>query len=230
MEFLFPYSVPIPELTERVERHGLEVALFNCPAGNWERGERGIAALPDRVAECRRSVELALQYARALSCRRLHLMAGVRPPQADRELHVRTFVENLRYTADAVAPDGIDVMVEPLNTKIDIPGYRVESTSRALDLVRITDRPNVKLQYDIHHMQIMEGALARTLDRLLPVIGHVQLADNPGRGESGAGEIDYPSLLAHVDAQGYRDCVGCEYRPRADTIAGLGRAAPDLRR
>ena len=156
-------------------------------------------------------------------------MAGILPRNADRGLYERTFVENLRYAADAVAADGIDVMVEPLNTKIDMPGYLIDSTASAMEIIRQAGRRNVKLQYDIYHMQIMEGDLARTLERLLPAIGHVQLADNPGRGEPGSGEINYPWLLARLDAMGYRGCVGCEYKPRAETIAGLGWAAPYLR-
>jgi hydroxypyruvate isomerase len=174
------------------------------------------------------SLDQARAYAKATGCKRLHLMAGKFPAGANRQVWTQTFVSNIQQAADALAGDGIDVMLEPINTKVDIPGYFYASTAVAIELIEAVGRPNVKLQYDIYHMQIMEGDLARTIERLLPHIGHIQLADNPGRNEPGTGEINYPWLLSKLDVLGYKGWVGCEYRPIGNTLAGLGWAKPYL--
>ncbi len=227
VEFLFPYDLPAATIAERAVRCGLDIVLFNLPAGDWDAGERGIAALPERIADFRASVSRALEYARALRCPRLHLMAGKVP--AD-EATRATLVKNIAYAADAAFGDGIDILVEPINTRIDMPGYFYATSAEALAVMDEVARPNVHLQYDIYHMQIMEGDLARTVDRLLPRIGHMQLADNPGRAEPGSGEINYPWLLGHIERLGYSGWIGCEYRPAGDTRAGLGWAKSYLAR
>jgi hydroxypyruvate isomerase len=225
VEFMFPYEFSADEIAARAVRNGLEIVLFNLPAGDWERGQRGIGALPHQVDECRRGAALALDYARRLGCRRLHLMAGKAPADL---LNRRTLVENIAFAADLFAPHGIDLLIEPINTRVDIPGYFYSTSEAALSVLSEVGRPNAKLQYDIYHMQVMEGDLARNIERLLPEIGHIQLADNPGRAEPGTGEINFAWLLAHIDALGYSGWIGCEYRPAGDTAAGLGWAEPFL--
>lgn len=225
VEFLFPYEEHQDIVAGRATRCGLKTILFNFPAGNWDAGERGIAALPDRVEEFRQGVGRAITYARALDCSKLHLMPGKLPGDADRDLCRRTFIENIIYAADKAAPFGITILLEPINTRVDIPGYFYDTTRAACEIMEAAGRPNVRLQYDIYHMQIMEGDLARTIERLLPRIGHMQLADNPGRGEPGTGEINYPWLLQQIDRLGYDGWIGCEYAPCGDTHEGLGWAS-----
>ncbi|WP_097093458.1 2-oxo-tetronate isomerase [Novosphingobium sp. Chol11] len=221
VEFMFPYDHDPADVAARAQKCGLEVVLFNLPAGDWAGGERGIAALPDRVEEFRAGVAKGLNYARTLGCPRLHLMAGKAPASAEFRA---ALVSNIGYAADLAAADGIEILIEPINTRVDIPGYFYSTTEEALSVMDEAARSNVRLQYDIYHMQIMEGDLARTIERLLPRIGHMQLADNPGRAEPGSGEINYPWLLSHIDALGYDGWIGCEYRPAGDTKAGLGWA------
>ena len=226
VEMMFPYEAPAGEVRDRLREHGLTLVLFNMPAGDWAGGERGLGALPARVEEFRTGARKALDYARVLGCRRLHLMAGKAPRD---EAARSTLVDNIRYAADLVAGDGIDILLEPINTRVDMPGYFYDTTAATLDIIREAGAPNVKLQYDIYHMQIMEGDLARAIERLLPSIGHIQLADNPGRGEPGTGEINYPWLLEHIDRLGYEGYVGCEYKPAARTEDGLGWTKPYLK-
>jgi hydroxypyruvate isomerase len=225
VEFMFPYDHPAEAVAARAAGCGLEIVLFNLPAGDWAAGERGLGALPDRVAEFRAGARQALDYARVLRCPRLHLMAGKAPASAERRA---TLVENIVYAADLMAADGLELLLEPINTRVDIPGYFYATTAEAMAVIEAAGRPNVRLQYDIYHMQIMEGDLARTIERLLPRIGHMQLADNPGRGEPGTGEIAYPWLLRRIDELGYDGWIGCEYRPVGDTRAGLGWARDHL--
>jgi hydroxypyruvate isomerase len=224
VEYLFPYDVPAEEIRERLERHGLSQVLFNFPAGDWARGERGIAALPERVDEFRSGVANALHYARATGCRKLHVMPGKLPAGADRETYLDTFVANLIFAADATVADAIDLMIEPINTRVDIPGYLLDRTDLAMQLIARAARPNIRLQFDLYHVQIMEGDLTRSIARLLPSIGHIQLADNPGRNEPGTGEINFDWLLQRIDALGYPGWIGCEYKPRGPTAAGLAWA------
>lgn len=228
VEFMFPYSEPAATIAAQLGEHGLALALFNLPAGVWQDGERGIGALPGRESEFREGTALALEYARYLGCQRLHLMAG-KTAGLDRHACRETMIENVRYATDLALRDDIQILLEPINTRVDIPDYFYDSTAAVMALISEVGRPNVRLQYDIYHMQIMEGDLARTIERLLPVIGHVQLADNPGRHEPGTGEINFPWLLARLDALGYAGFVGCEYVPANKTLEGLGWAAPYLR-
>jgi hydroxypyruvate isomerase len=228
IECVAPYEAPAEVIAERLQRRGLELALFNFAIGDWAGGDRGIAADPLRVEDFYAEVGRARDYARATGCKRLHLMAGKVPRDADLGRWTETLVANVRFAAQAMASDGIEVMLEPINTRIDIPGYFYDTTAAALAVMGAVGRPNVKLQYDIYHMQIMEGDIARTIERLLPRIGHIQIADNPGRGEPGTGEINFPWLLARLDQLGYAGWVGAEYRPVGDTVEGLGWAQPYL--
>ena len=224
VECVAPYVAPAEAVRDRLDALGLEMALFNLPVGDWAAGDRGIAADPARREAFRESIGLAREYARVTGAKTLHLMAGKIAPDADRAAWTRTLVENVALAADVLAADGRTVVLEPINTRVDMPGYFYDTTAAVLAVMDAADRPNVKLLYDVYHMQIMEGDLARTVERLLPRIGHIQIADNPGRGEPGSGEINYPWLLSRLDALGYEGWVGCEYKPAGETTAGLGWA------
>jgi hydroxypyruvate isomerase len=221
VEFLFPYEFDAATLTKQLKNNNLTQVLFNMPPGNWDKGERGIACLPDRRDEFRTGVTAALEYARALSCRHVHCMAGIAQPALDPKLARETYAGNLRFAAEALASDGIELLIEPINTQ-DMPGYFLNRTQQALDVIAELGLPNVRLQYDCYHMHIMEGQLAATIERHLGSIAHVQIADAPGRNEPGTGEIYYPALFRHLDKIGYDGWVGCEYRPKAGTLDGLG--------
>lgn len=229
VEFLFPYDHDAAELHARLDDCGLEQVLFNLPPGDWQAGDRGTAALPHRRDEFRASVEEALAYARVLGCPRLHAMSGVLPPDADPAACERTFVGNMRFAADAAAADGITLLVEALNDR-DVPGYFVARQRRALDLVRRIDRPNVAVQLDYYHAQIMDGDLTHLTEELAGSIGHVQIASVPDRSEPDHGEVDFTHVFATLDRIGYDGWVGCEYRPRGETEAGLDWVRPYLAR
>ena len=220
VEFHFPYDFPMDEVADAARRAGVEVVLFNLPAGNWAAGERGIACLPERLAEFRRGVEKAARWAEALDCRRVNCLAGLRPEGSQEDALRDALVANLRFAAETFAPAGRQVLLEPLNTR-DTPRFLVSRTADGLALLNAADRPNLFLQYDLFHAQVMEGELALTLMKQLPWIGHVQFADNPGRHEPGTGEIHFPFLFRHLDAIGYQGWVGAEYVPSASTEASL---------
>lgn len=221
VEYLFPYDYPAEELKARLDANGLTQVLFNLPAGDWAAGERGIACHPERVEEFRQGVEQAIAYARVLGNTQVNCLAGIRPQGHDCASVRQTFVDNLRYAADRLEAAGITLVMEMINTR-DIPGFYLNNTAQALELRAAVGSANLQLQYDIYHMQIMEGDLARTLEENLAVIRHVQLADNPGRHEPGTGEINYRFLFEHLDRIGYAGWVGCEYKPLTTTEAGLG--------
>ena len=221
VEFLFPYEFDKTQLAGLLKQHALTLVLHNLPAGNWAAGERGIACNPDRVDEFRAGVGKAIDYARALHCPRLNCLAGIAPAGVpEDELH-RILVDNLRYASGMLAEAGIELLLEPINTR-DIPGFAVSRTDKALSLIDAAGGKNIKLQYDIYHAQVMEGDLARTIERLLDRIGHIQLADNPGRNEPGTGEINFAYLLRRIDELGYGGWIGCEYKPKTTAEAGLG--------
>jgi hydroxypyruvate isomerase len=224
VECQHPYAEKPESIAARLRGEGLEWVLFNSPAGNSAAGERGIACLPGRLPEFVEGIHRVLEYAMAGGCRRVHVMAGLPPAGADRGRCIDQYVESLRVAADLLATAGVTALIEPINTRVDVPGYLLDSTRLALDVIRRCDRPNVKLQYDVYHMQIMEGDLARSIERLLPWIGHIQIADNPGRHEPGSGEIAFDYLLGRIDALGFDGWVGCEYLPAGGTAAGLGWA------
>lgn len=221
VECHFPYAEPVAVLAEALRHNGLEQVLFNLPPGDWAAGERGIACLPDRVDEFEDGVGRAIDYARALGCRRINCLAGIAPADAERGELLAVMERNLRFAARAIAPENIELLVEPINTR-DMPGFLLNRSADTLALIERVGEANVKLQYDVYHMQIMEGDLARTLQRELPRIGHVQIADNPGRHEPGSGEINYPFLFDWLDRIGYTGWVSAEYIPAGETAAGLG--------
>jgi hydroxypyruvate isomerase len=221
VEYLFPYEFPKEALAAELDKHRLSQVLFNLPAGNWAAGERGIASHPDRVGEFQDGVGKAIEYARALQCPRMNCLAGIAPKGLAREKARETLVANLKFAADRLKAAGLTLVIEPINT-FDIPGFYVTTTREGLDLIEATGSDNLFLQYDIYHMQRMEGELAGTLKAQLPKIGHIQLADNPGRNEPGTGEINYRFLFRHLDEIGYQGWIGCEYKPKTTTVAGLG--------
>jgi hydroxypyruvate isomerase len=221
VEFQFPYTFPAGEIAQAARRAGVEVALFNLHAGNWEGGERGIACHPARVAEFRAAIPQAIAYARELACPRLNCLAGILPAGVSGQEAHATLVGNLRHAAAELAGAGLSLTLEPINSR-DIPGFLVDRPSLGLRIMAEADCPNLQLQYDVYHAQVMEGNLAYTLEENLARIGHIQIADNPGRHEPGTGEINYPFLFRRLDTLGYGGWVGCEYFPATTTEAGLG--------
>ncbi|WP_295542529.1 hydroxypyruvate isomerase [uncultured Pseudacidovorax sp.] len=221
VEYLFPYDFEARELAEALRAHGLVQVLHNLPAGDWAAGERGIACHPDRVAEFRDGVGRAIGYAKTLGCPQLNCLVGKLPEGATLADVQPVLVDNLRFAARALEGAGLRLLVEPVN-HFDIPGFALTRTDQALALLDQVGEANLRLQYDIYHAQRMEGELAGTLGRHLGRIGHIQVADNPGRGEPGTGEIHYRWLFQHIDALGYDGWIGCEYKPRAGTAEGLG--------
>ena len=221
VEYLFPYAYPKEQLAETLGRLDLTQVLHNLPAGDWAKGERGIAVLAERTGEFQDGVGKAIEYARALGCTQLNCLAGIRPAGVTEERVRETLVANLRFAADKLKAAGIRLLVEAINTR-DIPGFYVSGTQQTLDLIDATGSDNIYLQYDIYHMQRMEGELAGTMEKHLARIAHIQLADNPGRNEPGTGEINYAFLFALLDRIGYRGWIGCEYKPRTTTSEGLG--------
>lgn len=222
VEFLFPYDFAATELAHRLQQNALQQILFNLPAGDWAAGERGLACLPGREDEFGASLVQAAHYAQALNCPRLHALAGLRPAQACEDSLANTYINNLRQAAAYLAPLGITLLIEPINSRIDMPGYWLDSLPKALHMLEAIDAPNVKLQLDLYHLQIMHGDLARTLETHIGQIEHIQIADNPGRHEPGSGEIHYPYLFRLLEELGYDGWIGCEYKPRGDTLASLG--------
>src|SRR5258708_730526 len=227
VEYLFPYPYLKENLAERLQANGLTQVLHNLPAGDWAAGERGIACLPDRVGEFQEGVGRAIEYGTALGCKQINCLSGITPKGAPPDKVRETFTSNLKFAADALGAAGIRLLIEPINTR-DIPGFYLCHTAQALEIIDAVGSPNLSLQYDIYHMQIMEGDLAPTIQRHLARIGHMQLADNPWRHEPGTGEITYPFLLPFLDKLGYAGWIGCEYKPAAATTAGLGWVKPYL--
>ncbi|WP_296661828.1 hydroxypyruvate isomerase [Paraburkholderia sp.] len=221
VEFLFPYPYKASELAERLEAHKLKLVLHNLPAGNWETGERGIACLPARKGEFQEGVGRAIEYARALTVPQLNCLVGIPAADVSRDTALATIVDNLTFAAAALKREGIRLLVEPCNS-YDIPGFALNRSAEALDVIANTGSDNVFLQYDIYHMQRMEGELAATIKKHFAKIAHIQLADNPGRNEPGTGEINYPFLFDLLDTLGYDGHIGCEYKPRTTTADGLG--------
>lgn len=221
VEFLFPYAHTVGEVAGRLQDNGLRQVLFNAPPGDWEAGERGTAALPDRVAEFRDSIGLALEYARALDCKTLHVMAGLVPEGADRDALLSCYIENIRYACDECIKAGITVSLEPLNV-YDVPGYLVSRLDQLADVIEQVGRPNVGIQFDFYHVQIMQGDLARHFEQYLDLTAHIQIAGVPERHEPNTGEVNYAYLFQLMDRLGYDGYVGCEYKPRGNTLDGLG--------
>jgi len=225
VEYLFPYAYPKEQLGEKLAQHKLTQVLHNLPAGDWAAGDRGNACQPHRVGEFQDGVGKAIEYARALGCTQLNCLAGIAPKDVAPDKIRATLVANLRFAAEKLGAARIRLLIEPINT-FDIPGFYLSRTQQALDVIRDTGSKNLFLQYDIYHMQRMEGELAATMRAHLGQIAHIQLADNPGRNEPGTGEINYRFLLGFLDQIGYPGWIGCEYKPKGKTVDGLGwRAA-----
>lgn len=223
VEFLFPYEHSPDEVGERLHRNGLTQALFNLFPGDWTKGERGFSALPDRFADVQASVKQALPYAKATDVKRLHLMAGIanrNDPKA-----VDAFCRSVVWTAEALAEENIDLMLEPINPR-DVPGYFLNDFDFAAGVINDLKMPNLKLQFDIYHRQIVHGDVTVALRKMMPMIGHIQIASVPSRNEPAGEELNYPFLFDELDRLGYDGFVGCEYRPKGNTIDGLGWFAP----
>ena len=216
VEFMFPYEWPADELRAPLDKHGLLLVLFNAAEGNWAAGERGIAALPGREAEFDAAIATALDYARVLGNRLIHVMAGLESGGAN----AKTFAANLRRGADMAAASGVTLIVEPINTR-DMPGYFLSRTRQALDIIADAGRPNVGLQFDLYHRHVMEGDVVAGLRDARAAIRHMQIASPPDRGEPDKGDIGFKTLLMLIDASGYDGYIGLEYKPRARTVAGL---------
>lgn len=220
VEFMFPYGYSIATLREKLADNQLEHTLHNLPAGDWEKGERGIACIPGREEEFRSGVTAAIHYAQALGNRKINCLVGKTPAGVGADVVHNTLVNNLRYAGNALAKEGIMLVIEPIN-HFDIPGFHLTGTRQTLDLLDEVGCDNIRLQYDIYHMQRMEGELANTLTKHLDRIGHIQLADNPGRGEPGTGEINYDYLFGVIEKSAYDGWVGCEYKPLQTTETGI---------
>lgn len=221
VEYLFPYAYDKKELAAALRINGLEQVLHNLPAGNWDGGERGIACHTDRVGEFREGVARAIDYATALGCPQVNCLLGKLPEGQTAADARKVVVDNLRFAAKELQGAGIRLLIEPINS-FDIPGFYLTRSDQALSLIDEVGSSNLLLQYDIYHAQRMEGELGNTLTKNITRIGHIQLADNPGRGEPGTGEINYPWLFNHIDSLGYAGWIGCEYKPRGTTVDGLG--------
>ena len=228
VEFLFPYAFAVGDIKARVDANRLTLVLHNLPAGDWDAGERGIACLPGREVEFRAGVAQAIEYAQALGVPQLNCLLGKAPAGASEAQLRTTVVENLKFAATALKQAGLRLLIEPINT-CDIPGFYLNRTAQALEILDEVGADNAFVQYDIYHAQRMEGELAATMQKHLARIGHIQLADNPGRNEPGTGEINYAFLFSHLDRIGYSGWVGCEYKPATTTEAGLGWHQPFVR-
>jgi hydroxypyruvate isomerase len=225
VEYLFPYDYPAVQLAQQLRQYRLQQILFNAPPGDWNAGERGIAALPGREAEFRASFDLASEYAQVLSCRNIHVMAGLVPQDAKRSVYWKTYRDNLAWAAKLAAQNGFNVFIEPINTR-NMPGYLLNHQDEAHALTAEIDVPNLKVQMDLYHCQIMDGDVAMRLRTTITgnerSIGHLQVASVPDRHEPDEGELHYPYLFNLLDELGYDGWIGCEYQPRAGTSEGLG--------
>ena len=220
-EYLFPYAYPADQLVEQLQQNGLQQVLFNAPPGNWDAGDRGMAALPGREAEFQDSIGKAVEYAKALNCPRIHIMAGIVTDETDIEEAFDTYLANLGFAAEQCAGANLTALIEPINSR-DMPGFYLNDSKMATAIIDELEQPNLKLQLDLYHCQIMEGDLAMHLKNLKDYVGHIQIAGVPERHEPDVGEINYPYLFKLIDELGYDVWIGCEYRPRGNTAEGLG--------
>nr|HEV8009738.1 2-oxo-tetronate isomerase [Bradyrhizobium sp.] len=223
VEYLFPYDHPAEQIGERLRRNGLTQALFNLPPGNWDAGERGFAALPERFSDLQQSLRTALPYAQATGVKRLHLLSGI--AQRSNPQAVAAYRKSVIAAAEFFAPYGLDVVIEPINPR-SVPGYFLNDFTFARDLILELKIPNLKLQFDIFHCGIIHGDVTMRLREMMPIIGHIQIASIPSRHEPDGEELNYPFLFAELDRLGYDGFVGCEYNPRGNTADGLGWFRP----
>ena len=225
VEFLFPYEFPAAEIATRLKDNGLSQVLFNAPPGDWAKGERGQAALPGRQAEFREGVKRALDYATTLGCPRLHLMAGLAPAGVARDTLLSTYAANLAWAAEECGKASVMPVIEPINHR-DIPAFFLNTTDEAAAVIQAVGPGKLGMQFDLYHCQITEGDIVKRVERHLPLIAHMQVADNPGRNEPGTGEVNWPFVFKAIDALGFQGWIGCEYRPAGETEAGLDWFAP----
>jgi hydroxypyruvate isomerase len=221
VEFMFPYDHAAAAVALAARNAGLQVALFNMPAGDWANGERGLAALPERRKEFRTALARALDYAEAFNCPRIHVVAGALPPGADRRAMEACYMDNLAWAAEQASAHGRILLIEPINRR-DIPGFFLSDFDFAEKVVSDIGAPNLRLQFDVYHAQIIHGDISRRIERQMPWIGHVQIANPPDRREPGRGEIDYRHVFDLFDRLGYDGWIGCEYRPEGSTADSLG--------
>jgi len=221
VEFLFPYEFGAAELRSRLVGEGLTQVLFNMPPGDWANGERGLASLPGRQAEFREAVKRALDYAATLECRRVHCMAGIPPTGVSHTTAAAVYAANLAWAVEQARPAGVKLMLEPINHR-DMPGYFLNTQAQGASVIDAIGHDGLGLQFDVYHVQITEGDITKRMEKFLPVIDHMQIADVPARHEPGTGEIGWEFVFKRMDELGYMGWVGCEYRPAGDTVAGLG--------
>ncbi|XP_078416990.1 putative hydroxypyruvate isomerase [Cetorhinus maximus] len=227
VEVAWPYDTEATELRKALEKNGVEIILINTPPGNKARGELGLGALPMQQAEFRTGLDLAVKYAKTVGCKQIHLMAGRVPVGLDRASVTKameaTFVENLKYAADILSKEGLLGLIEPINTRITDPRYFLNTPHQAAGILQQVDRPNLKLQLDLFHCQIMDGNLTQNIANYFPLIGHVQIAQAPNRNEPDSpGEISYSYIYGLLEKLGYQGFIGCEYTPKGNTVDGLG--------
>jgi hydroxypyruvate isomerase len=228
VEFLFPYEYRPAEIRDRLAGEGLTQVLFNMPPGNWASGERGMASLPGRQSEFHEAVKKALDYASVLECRQLHCMAGIVPADVSQTTAAAVYAANLAWAAEQATPAGVKVVIEPINHR-DMPGYFLNTQAQGAAIVDAIGRDRLGLQFDVYHVQTTEGDITKRMEKYMPVIAHMQIADVPARNEPGTGEIGWSYVFRRIDELGYQGWVGCEYRPAGDTVAGLTwRAQFDL--
>ena len=220
VEFLFPYDFPATEIRARLNGEGLTQALFNMPPGDWANGERGLASLPGRQGEFREAVKKALDYAAVLDCRHVHCMAGIPPGNLAPGTAAALYAANLAWATEQASPAGVKLVIEPINHR-DMPGYFLNTQDQAAAVIDAIGRERLGLQFDVYHVQITEGDISKRMERLMPIIAHMQIADVPARNEPGTGEIGWTYVFRRMDELGYQGWVGCEYRPAGDTVTGL---------
>ncbi|MCG7362314.1 hydroxypyruvate isomerase family protein [Roseomonas sp. ACRSG] len=225
VEFMFPYDFPAAEIAKRLADNDLAQVLFNAPPGDSSKGERGTACLPGRQQEFRDGVRQALDYAAALSCPRLHLMAGIAPAGVARDTLTGVYTANLAWAAEEATKFGVKPLIEPINHR-DIPGMFLNTMEQGAAIIAAVGPERLGLQFDLYHCQVTEGDIVKRVEKHLPIIAHMQVADVPGRNEPGTGEVNWPFVFERIDALGYRGWIGCEYRPMGETVAGLGWFAP----
>ena len=225
VEFLFPYDHPAAEIAQRLKDNGLQQVLFNAPAGDFAKGERGMAAIPGKQAAFRDSIKIALEYAATLACPRLHIMAGLKPEGVAHDTLTAVYGANLAYAAEECAKLGVKPIIEPINHR-DIPGFFLNTTDQAAAIIAAIGPEKLGMQFDLYHCQITEGDVVKRVEKHLPLIAHMQVADTPGRHEPGTGEVNWPFVFKTIDALGFRGWIGCEYRPAGETLAGLSWFAP----
>ncbi|MBN8873967.1 MAG: hydroxypyruvate isomerase family protein [Rhodospirillales bacterium] len=221
VEFLFPYDFPAAEIRTRLRGEGLTQALFNLPPGDWANGERGLASLPGRQAEFRASVSKALEYAAMLECRLLHCMAGIPSAEVAPGTAAALYAANLAWATEQAHAAGVKLVIEPINHR-DMPGYFLHTQAQGAAIIEAIGSDRIGLQFDVYHVQVTEGDITKRMERYLPIIAHMQIADVPARNEPGTGEIAWDYVFKRMDALGYQGWVGCEYRPAGETVAGLG--------